>query len=84
MKDRIAVMRRGALTRMMLCSQLLLLGCAASGCDTRRSTETASSDVPAGVNIMKEQMKSQLKNQMKQKQQKGVNARPQPGGPPGR
>jgi hypothetical protein len=82
MKDRIAIMRRRALTRVMLCSLLLWLGCVAGGCDTNRGTGTASSDVPEGVKIMKEQMKNQIKNQMKQ-QNRGK-ARPQSGGRPGR
>jgi hypothetical protein len=61
MKDRVVLVRPGALTRVMLCSPLLLLGCAVGGCDTR--PESAPSDVPVGIKNMQENMKNQMKIQ---------------------
>ena len=73
MKARIVLMRPCALTRMVLCSLLLLLGCVAGGCDTK--PEATTSDVPAGIQNMKENMKSQMKLQ------KGAKGGLQGGGP---
>jgi hypothetical protein len=81
-KDRIVLMRACALARVLRYSLVLLLGCVTSGCGANPSTEPASSSIPEGMKIMKEQMKSQMKNQMKQ--QTRLKARTQPGGPPGR
>jgi hypothetical protein len=73
MKARIVLMRPCALTRAVLCSLLLLLGCVAGGCDTNQ--ETAKSDVPVGIQNMKDNMKSQMKSQ------KGAKGRLPRGGP---
>jgi hypothetical protein len=76
MKDRIVPVRPCAHTRVMLCSLLLLLGFVAAGCDTK--PETATSDVPAGIQNMKENMKSQMNSQ------KGAKGQLKRGGLPGR
>jgi hypothetical protein len=78
MKDRIAITRPGALPRVLVFSLVLLLGCAAGGCDARPNSETGPSAAPPGIEKMKEQMKGQMKPQDRGK------GRPQRGGNAGR
>ena len=78
MKDRFAFIGHGALTRVLLSSLVLVLGCAAEGCNAEPGAETGPAAVPSGIENMKEQMKNQMK------QQNRANGRMQPGGPKGR
>ncbi len=59
MKARIFLMRRCALTRIVLCCLFVLLGYVAGGCGAQ--PETATSEVPAGIQNMKDNMKNQMK-----------------------
>ena len=78
MKDRIAFICHGALTRALFSLVVLFLGCAIGGCDGKPGAETGPAAVPPGIENMKEQMKSQMKQQNRAK------GRMQPGGPQGR
>ena len=78
MKDRIAFICHGALTRVLFSSLVLFLGCAAEGCNAEPGADTGPSVVPPGIENMKEQMKGQMKQQNRAK------GRPQPGGQQGR
>jgi len=75
MKDRIARIRHDRFIRPMIDSLVLGLGCLAGGCGGTPSTDTPSTEVPAGIKNMQENMKSQA---ALQKAAQGKGQRPGP------